>query len=139
NEIICRRSMERRITPGYLCKRMNKHLTIALIGPLPADASSVISRLAEIGHSLIRIGGEEDLDKGYRQLIKAKKLAVQDCIKEGCWEADVVLLLPDADLNEKNVARIKQVVTQKLVISMKFDNDADDPNLKAWFPYSRIA
>lgn len=119
---------------------MNKHLTIALIGPLPAEARSVISRLAEIGHSLIRIGGEEDLkDKWHRQLIKGKKLAVQDCIKEGCWEADVVILLPDAVFNEKNVARIKQVVTQKLVICMKFDKDADSPNLKAWFPYSRIA
>jgi hypothetical protein len=65
------------------------------------------------------------------------------CVKEGCWEADTIMLagsiLPTIELAQ----RIKDVATQKILVQLVSGNNAsllpyDIASLQEMLPYSKI-
>ncbi|HSN08947.1 MAG TPA: hypothetical protein VLS85_07905, partial [Hanamia sp.] len=60
-----------------------------------------------------------------------------ECVKDGCWEADIIIIAVEA-AEEKRVAELmKEVATQKIVVVIS-QNENDCKELDKVLPYSKI-
>jgi 8-hydroxy-5-deazaflavin:NADPH oxidoreductase len=96
--------------------------TIAIIDATGKRGAEIANKLSPNDYRLLLFSNDK---KRLTQLLKQLKknsvntdADIMDCAKDGCWEADMIILdiLPDA---EKDVAeKIKEVATQKIVLSI---------------------
>jgi 8-hydroxy-5-deazaflavin:NADPH oxidoreductase len=60
-----------------------------------------------------------------------------ECVKDGCWEADIIILVV-ASHEEKMVAEMmKEVATQKIVVSISGEENEHE-ELQKILPYSKL-
>lgn len=79
-----------------------------------------------------------------QQQVPGAMIDFVDCEKDGCWEADlIVLAVPLTDIKQV-AAKIKEVATQKTVICLSDDKSigyfpfAEAQELQRMLPYSRV-
>lgn len=61
------------------------------------------------------------------------------CEREGCWEADMILLVNPHRSSEALVEKIREVATQKIVlVTSETHAQQEQPNLKKLLPWSRV-
>ncbi|HEY6977811.1 MAG TPA: hypothetical protein VH396_16040, partial [Chitinophagaceae bacterium] len=67
------------------------------------------------------------------------EVEIVDCAKEGCWEADIIVLaIPYYELKEV-VEKINEVVTQKIVLIISNNEEEGKvEELQRLLPYSRV-
>ncbi len=63
------------------------------------------------------------------------ELDVIDCMRDGCWEADIIILNISDDEQQEVAELIKEVATQKIVIS--FSENGND-ELQDLLKYSKV-
>ena len=109
--------------------------TIAFIGKADETSTGLIERLAERQYPVILVdsgnSGFGEVSLGILDHDPTADVAVVECAREGCWEADVIILtegfIPDPEMLE----RVRTVATQKTVISLSGDEtDAGGPGEK---------
>jgi 8-hydroxy-5-deazaflavin:NADPH oxidoreductase len=131
-----------------LCNKKNEMAvkkTIAVVATENENAISIVTKLASGNYRLLLIS--KDKQHFTRPLAKVKKenpdteLIIQDCVKDGCWEADIIILYISSGEVKEVGERIREVSTQKVVIIMS-DNIIDAENiidqLKMIIPNSRL-
>jgi predicted dinucleotide-binding enzyme len=121
--------------------------TIAVIGATEKTGSAVIGKLLEIGTRLLLISDDEN---AFTFLTKLKsdnaegRIEIIDCVKEGCWQADIIVFVTSFKNVTDAIERIKEVATQKIIVSITDINDNESSpfveaqELQQFMPYSKV-
>ncbi len=93
---------------------------IAVIASENQTAVSIIYKLAAGNYRLLLISKDKNPFTKLAVYVKKNypnaELIIQDCAKDGCWEADIIILAIDALEVKEVAAMIKEVATQKIVV-----------------------
>ncbi|HUZ59874.1 MAG TPA: NAD(P)-binding domain-containing protein [Hanamia sp.] len=120
---------------------MSAKKSIAIVGATEKIGEEIATQFMNSNYSLLLISNNKD-----RLNYLAKKMAdkkpkaeinFMECVKDGCWEADIIILAVPHD-EEKMVAEImKEVATQKIVVSVSNEENACG-ELQKILPYSKL-
>ena len=127
----------------YFCTtKMKQPLTIAIIGAAEADNEGLLKFFLGCHCHLLLLAKDQEELRRISKTLKFEKpvagISLIDCIKEGCWEADLVVLAVPAEQEAMVVERIREVVTQKIVISMKIADTSAGSSLQSLLPNSKV-
>jgi len=96
--------------------------TIAIIGADQRMGSAIAKSLSKSNHRLILMGQDEEiLDALKLKLVESEakaEIESNNCAKEACWEADVIIMATPYELEKEIIERIKDVAVGKVVISI---------------------
>ena len=99
-----------------------RQLTVAIIGAAGHMGSGIARNLAKAGHRILLAGPRRDQLETLLATIKAitpnADVEILDCSHEASWEADVIIPAVPHAVQEDVAARIKDVVTGKIIISI---------------------
>ena len=120
---------------------MSVKKTIAIVGATEKTGREIAGHFMQADYRLLLVSNNKDQLDYLSKSIKDKKPKAEidsiDCVKDGCWEADIIILtLPFHE--EKIVAEMmKEVATQKIVVSISDDENING-TLQQLLPYSRL-
>lgn len=101
--------------------------TIAIVGATDAEGISLVIRLAEAGNRLLLLGAEFEKMQAFTERIHLRFPAADTealaCTKDGCWEADIIILGNEALHNDTASTNIKDVATRKIVALCSSDDN----------------
>jgi hypothetical protein len=105
-----------------------------------------IQKLANTHYRILLISEAEDHLPSYFENIMTElpnaDIEAISCAKEGCWEADIVLLAGAATEQPVLLSKIREVATQKIVAGVFLQDEslaeASTQNLQRWLPHSRV-
>ena len=115
--------------------------TIAIIGATGTMGSAISIALAKNNNNeLLLIARDQQKVFKLAEFLKneyssTSTLTVQ-CSKDACWEADIIVLAIPAEVEAEVADYIKEVVTQKIVISVSPETSLSQ--LQQVIPYSKI-
>ncbi len=116
---------------------------IAFSGALSSANILFLKHLAEKGNRLLLADNEnfsEALIEKLHQQIPNSEIEIASCLKDCCWEADIIILSSEIINDSQALRNIKEVATQKPVICISEDNNSEEFNkLKQLLPYSKLA
>jgi hypothetical protein len=134
--------------PEYLCttkKQVKK--TIAVIGADTEIGAALADKLSDDSYRLLFVQNEtvhkSQIAKNIQQKNLHAEIETVDCAKEGCWEADIIILaIPFRELKEI-AEKINEVVTQKTVVIISDEKESSfsfnkAQELQQLLPYSKI-
>ena len=102
--------------------------TIAFIGETDEVCSQLIQKLAAENYPLVLVTREGnyfgDLTRQILGRIPDADIEMIDCVREGCWEADVIVLRNRASLDTELSEKIREVASRKILVCLL---DAGDP------------
>ena len=115
--------------------------TIAIVGATEKIGKIIAERFSSIPCRLLLVSNDLNQLQSLSQYISEKQPVAEidtiECVKEGCWEADmIVLAVPLCEENEA-AQKMKEVSTQKIVVSF-CDGDDTNKNLNKILPYSKL-
>ena len=129
-------------TAVLLQYQMKQQITIAIIGATEMAGSGLLRYLLHSECHLLLLANDQHELRRISKMLKTEKpiagISLIDCIKDGCWEADVVILAVAAEKESEVAARIREVVTQKIVISMEIADTIPGKSLSALLPNSKV-
>ena len=117
--------------------------TIAIIGSTNEKATAILSRLYIENYRLLLVSKYAnqfvELVKDIQSAHPGVELETVGCMKDGCWEADIIII-DIQNCEEKEVAElISEVATQKIVISFSESEDEFDVDgLQNLLKYSKV-
>ena len=109
-------------------------------------AGDLIPAMSKAAFDLLLIPGQQaefgEWTAGAGQPDTGSSVLLVDCARDGCWEADIILLGASPQL-EETVLRLKDVATQKIVLLISAADQAPShyqaiKKLQQWLPYSKI-
>jgi len=96
--------------------------TIAIIGATERVGADIAKAFSRINHRLILMGKDEEaLEALQSNLIESganAEIESNSCAKEACWEADVIIIATNDELEPEVIDRIKEVAIGKVVVSI---------------------
>jgi hypothetical protein len=96
--------------------------TIAIIGASGDMGSAIAKSLINSDYRLLLMSREKSKLAKLATYLKRKtstaEVDIIDCEKEACWEADIILLAVPYSVEEEVAKKIREVATQKVVISI---------------------
>ena len=115
--------------------------TIAIVGATEKSGKIITERFSSIPHRLLLVSKDlkelNNLSENISQRKPVAEIDTTDCVKEGCWEADIIILAVPV-CEEKEVAQnMREVSTQKIVVTVSDENDPDKDLIKI-LPYSKL-
>ncbi len=115
--------------------------TIAVVGATEKNGKAIAKKLALGPYRLLLVSDEatelEQLGNNITAKHPKSDVETLDCIKDGCWEADVIFLAVLPEKMFQVAATIKEVATQKIVVAMWGDEN-NSTELKKILPYSKL-
>ena len=110
--------------------------TIAIVGATEKAGVEIAKKFSFIPCRLLLVSNnEEQLLQLYKYISQQNPTAEIDtigCVKEGCWEADIIILAVPG-WEEKHAAKLmKEVATQKIVVVLS------NAGLERALPYSKV-
>lgn len=115
---------------------------------------AILAEKGKISPELLRVLGKSNLrllfvaenEENKNQLVERlqplglkAEIDFTSCGKEGCWEADKILLLRSAEPSEVFIDQIKEVATQKPVWVVSEETETkDQADLKRLLPNSKV-
>lgn len=123
--------------------------TIAVVGDKNKYCKKILQYLVCEGYPILYILCEEDEMVTSIQQIKSNyqnaDIEILKCPKEACWEADIVMILNQNQIDSKGfIHKILDFTTQKILVAIVNDNDVwqkeEDFRLKlqSHLPYTHI-
>lgn len=108
----------------YLCitktTEMAVKKTIAIIEAAGETGAAIANRLATANCRLLLLSDGNDRSIQLADYIKEEtpnaEVEVSDCVKEGCWEADIIFLPDPSQKNNEVIEKVREVATQKIVV-----------------------
>lgn len=115
--------------------------TIAIVGATETLGRIIVKKFASMPYRLLLISNEINELDNLRNDLSARypetEIESLDCVKDGCWEADIIILAVPCE-NIKQVAeRIKEVATQKIVVEI-FAGKESREELRNTLRYSKL-
>jgi len=96
--------------------------TVAIIGASGDMGSAIARSLVNSNYRLLLMSrGKTKLAKLFAYIKRKSstaEVAIIDCEKEACWEADIILLAVPYRVEKEVVEKIREVTTQKVVIDV---------------------
>lgn len=87
-----------------------------------ASCATYIIKLAEEGYPLLLVSSPDNSLQELADLVLGHvpeaTVDVMACAKDGCWEADIIVVFGSTSLNEAFLNKIKAVSTQKIVVGV---------------------
>lgn len=117
--------------------------TIAILGNKKGSFSEVIKVLIKQDLRLLFVSEDEETKIGIGRQQKFQDATAEieflSCERDGCWEADMIVLVnPDTCL-VAHVKKIKEVATQKIVlVPSEGKKIKDEPDLRELLPWSKV-
>lgn len=120
---------------------MAQKKSIAIIGATNKNGEMIATRLSKGEYNLLLISNDKEalnhLSNKMKTLHTKAEIYFIECVKDGCWEADIIILAVP-HIEEKMVARLmKEVATQKIVVDFSNEENAGD-ELCSILPYSKL-
>lgn len=115
--------------------------TIAIVGATEQTGREIVNKFASVPHRLVLVSNRPSELYPFAQNISKKypeaEVEPLECVKEGCWEADIIIIAV-APNEEKEMAELmKEVATQKIVVAIT-QNENDCEELEKVLPYSIV-
>ena len=138
-------SLETAFTSGYLCVTKNKEMgvkkAIAIVGATETAGRVIVNQFASMPYRLLLISHQpeklNELTEKINKQYPGAEIESLECVKDGCWEADIIIIAVEA-AEEKRVAELmKEVATQKIVVVVS-QNENECRELEKVLPYSKI-
>jgi len=118
-------------------------LTITFSGTLSPTNIHFLKHLAEQGNRLLVVDNEnfsEALIEELQEQIPNSEIEIASCLKDSCWEADVIILSSKTINDNQVIKNIKEVSTQKPVICLSEENNSEEFNkLEQFLSHSKLA
>ncbi len=136
----------------YLCitkiTEMAVKKTIAIIGAFGETGAAIANKLAAADCRLLLLSNGNDESSRLSNYIKGEipgaEVELTDCVKDGCWEADIIFL-PDPFQKDKEVIeKVREVATQKIVVHVSSTGSdtsfvpREAGELQQLLPYSKV-
>lgn len=120
---------------------MSVRKSIAIVGATENIGKEIAIRFMNSNYLLLLISNNKDkLDYLAKKVADKKpkgEINFMECVKDGCWEADIIILAVPYN-EEKKVAEImKEVATQKIVVSVSNEENGCG-ELQKILPYSKL-
>lgn len=120
---------------------MSVRKSIAIVGATEKIGEEIATQFMNSNYSLLLISNNKDRLNYLAKKMADKKSKAEinfiECVKDGCWEADIIILAVPHD-EEKKVAEImKEVATQKIVVDISNEENAC-MKLQEILPYSKL-
>ncbi|AVR46821.1 hypothetical protein C7S20_17000 [Christiangramia fulva] len=117
--------------------------TIAILAESWKISPELLKVLDKPKLRLLFVAKDEDNKKGLIEVLKPLELNAEidftSCEKEGCWEADRIVVLKPEQPSVELIEKIKEVATQKPVWVISEDPEATKQvDLKQLLPNSRV-
>lgn len=122
--------------------------TIALVGNANEICAELVHKLAGECYRLLLITEDDHQLRGVVDQVQEQwsdaEIEIIHCVKEGCWEADIIVLLGEVDYEGIFINRIREVSTQKIVVGISVKNfnakasSVETGDLKSLLPHSKI-
>jgi predicted CoA-binding protein len=120
---------------------MSVHKTIAIVGVSGETEFIVAGRLASAGYHILLVSKEEagsaGLGKDMNPGAPGADVEWVDCVRDGCWEADIIILWVPPDEEATVAEMIREVATQKIVVHFSKGTRATE-ELQQRLPYSKL-
>lgn len=118
---------------------------IAVIASENQAAVNIIYKLAAGNYRLLLVSKDKlpftklvsSLEKNYSNA----ELILQDCAKDGCWEADIIILAIEPHEAKEVAGMIREVAIQKIVIVVDVNRKNHEQiiaELKILLPHSKV-
>lgn len=127
---------------------MAAKVTIALIGLANGICSVLVHTLAKANYRLLLVTKDgNDIEHLTRQInltLPGADVEVIDCVKNGCWEADIIVFVGANQIDHAFINKIKAVSTQKIVVALSINKtgsnfDAfESKNIQLLLPHSKV-
>tara|TARA_R100000935_G_C2799660_1_gene149863 strand:+ start:595 stop:1071 length:477 start_codon:yes stop_codon:yes gene_type:complete len=117
--------------------------TMAILGDTGKFSPALLEILAKLDLRLLFVSEDEALKEKLKQELGDLKtigeIDFTGCERDGCWEADMIVLYkPDATTSE-HIERIKEVATQKIVLIISEEIKPQEiEGLKNLLPNSKL-
>jgi predicted dinucleotide-binding enzyme len=124
-----------------LCNKKKKKMavkkTIAIVGATEKAGAEIAKRFSCMPYRLLLVSNNEaqlsQLFEGISEQNPTAEIDMIECVKDGCWEADIIILAVP-DFEEKHAAEMmKEVATQKIVVALS------NAGVEQVLPYSKVA
>jgi len=130
---------------GYLCVTKNEEMatkkTIAIVGATEDAGRAIVDRFASMPYRLLLIShNPDDLNRLTEAIAKqhpAAEVESLECVKDGCWEADIIIVAVEGAEEQKVAELMKEVATQKVVVVVT-QNENECKEMEKLLPYSKI-
>src|SRR5450631_2188210 len=113
--------------------------TIAIIASTNEKAAAIVNKLSLDNFRLLIVSKYANqfskLSKDMQSNRPNVELEMIDCMKDGCWEADIIIVDIPYDEETEVAALIKEVSTQKIVVSFSENENSELQNL---LKYSKV-
>lgn len=121
--------------------KMSVKKTIAIVGATEKTGKIIAEKFSSLPYRLLLISNDSNELQKLSQDISGKRSVAEidtiGCVKDGCWEADIIILaVRHCDENEA-VEKMKEVATQKIVAEVSNKNDPAK-DLQKMLPYSKL-
>ncbi|MDQ2864214.1 MAG: hypothetical protein M3R50_11325 [Bacteroidota bacterium] len=117
--------------------------TIAIIASTKEKAKAIVQKIANKKCRILLVSKHEneyvELQAEVQSKYPAMELDTTDCMKDGCWEADVIIMNVNEDEEKEVSEMIREVATQKLVINFSdSEKGCSQENLQRLLSHSRV-
>ena len=115
--------------------------SIAIIGATEKNGEEIATQLSQGEYDLLLISNDKEALDHLSEKMKARPSKAEiyfiECVKDGCWEADIIILAVSHN-EEKELAKLmKEVATQKIVVDFSNEENAGN-ELCSILPYSKL-
>ena len=115
--------------------------TIAIVGATETTGRIIVKKFASMPYRLLLISNEinelDNLTKDLSVTQPETEIESLDCVKDGCWEADIIILAVPIEKLKEVAESIKEVATQKIVVEI-FAEKKNSEELRKILPYSKL-
>jgi hypothetical protein len=121
--------------------KMSVKKTIAIVGATEETGKIIAKSFSSLPYRLLLISNELNELQNLSQNILVKKPVAEietiGCVKDGCWEADIIILSVPQCEEKDAVEKMKEVSTQKIVAEVS-DESCPPKDLQKLLPYSKL-
>ncbi|MEO8821464.1 MAG: NAD(P)-binding domain-containing protein [Ginsengibacter sp.] len=115
--------------------------TLAIVGATEKNGRILVNQFACMPYRLLlvsnKLGELQQLSNDISKKYQEADLESLECVKDGCWEADIIVLAVPVEDIQKVAEVIKEVATQKIVVEIS-DQEQDINELKKILPNSKL-
>ena len=116
--------------------------TIAVIGAASAEGRVVLALLLPTGHRLLLMDKAAEKLPGLQQQLQQQQprceTDTEQCCREACWEADVIVLAKAQPTLVDTLQKIKDVATTKIVVCLGQNKEERTSEVAQHLPHSKI-
>lgn len=115
--------------------------TIAIVGATEKKGRKLVNQFGGMPYRLVLVSNKinelEKLTNDISEKYPEAEIESLDCVKDGCWEADIIILAVPTEEIKKVAVMIKEVATQKIVVEIS-EKEKDINELRRILPYSKL-